>query len=101
MLCLWISFRPVSQGDGIGGPSVRPYMPDGAWDMVWQLRDDSPYDIAFDAEGRITVATGNEGKIYRLSGEPLQPMLVARATAQQVTALDLWHIQDVMTCEVC
>ena len=31
--------------------------------------------------------TGNKGKIYRLSGDPLQPTLVARANAQQVTTL--------------
>jgi hypothetical protein len=33
------------------------------------------------------VATGNQGKIFRLDGEPPQPALVARAAAQQVTAL--------------
>ncbi len=72
---------------GPGAGAVYRIMPDGAWDMVWQLREDSPYDMAFDADGSITVATGNEGKIYRLSGDPLQPMLVARASAQQITAL--------------
>jgi hypothetical protein len=35
----------------------------------------------------VIVATGNKGKIYRLSGDPLQPTLLTRATAQQVTAL--------------
>ncbi len=35
----------------------------------------------------VLVATGNKGKIYRLSGDPLQPTLVARANAQQVTTL--------------
>ena len=33
------------------------------------------------------MATGNKGKIYRLAGDPLQPTLVARANAQQVTTL--------------
>jgi hypothetical protein len=72
---------------GPGAGAIYRILPDGAWDMVWQLREDSPYDIAFDAGGRITVATGNQGKIYRLAGDPLQPMLVARASAQQITAL--------------
>ena len=72
---------------GQGAGAIYRIMPDGAWDMVWQLRDDSPYDIAFDNDGTVTVATGNEGKMYRLSGDPLQPMLVARASAQQITAL--------------
>ncbi len=72
---------------GPGAGAIYRIMPDGAWDMVWQLREDSPYDIAFDTDGSLTVATGNEGKIYRLSGDPLQPMLVARASVQQITAL--------------
>ena len=79
---------PNARGNtGPGAGAIYRIMPDGAWDMVWQLREDSPYDIAFANDGSITVATGNEGKIYRLSGDPLQPMLVARASAQQITAL--------------
>ena len=35
---------------------------------------------------RSIVATGNKGKIYRLEGDPLRPTLLARASAQQVTA---------------
>ena len=33
------------------------------------------------------VATGNKGKVYRLSGDPYQPTLVTRANAEQVTTL--------------
>ncbi len=61
--------------------------PDGLWDQLWESREDSPYDVAFDADGRLIVGTGSKGKIYRLEGDPLQPMLLARASAQQVTAL--------------
>jgi sugar lactone lactonase YvrE len=61
--------------------------PDGLWDQLWESREDSPYDVAFDADGHLIVATGSKGKIYRLEGDPLQPMLLARASAQQVTAL--------------
>ena len=55
-----------NQGQGAG--AMYRIMPDGASDLVWQLREDSPYDLAFDADGSILVATGNEGKIYRLVG---------------------------------
>jgi hypothetical protein len=55
--------------------------------MVWQLRDDVPFDLAFEPGGSVLVATGNAGKIYRLSGDPMQPTLVARALVQQVTSL--------------
>src|SRR5262245_8944560 len=61
--------------------------PDGLWDQLWESKEDSPYDIAFDGDGHLIVATGSKGKIYRLEGDPLQPMLLARASAQQVTAL--------------
>ena len=60
--------------------------PDGLWDQLWESRDDSPYDLTFDTERRLIIGTGNQGKIYRLEGSPLQPTLLARAGAQQVTA---------------
>ena len=60
---------------------------DGAWDLVWELREDTPYDLAFEGNGNLLVATGNKGKIYRLSGEPYQPTLVVRANVQQVTTI--------------
>jgi hypothetical protein len=60
---------------------------DGASDLLWELREDTPYDIAFEGNGSLLVATGNKGKIYRLAGEPSQPTLVVRANVQQVTAI--------------
>jgi len=60
---------------------------DGLWDQVWDSREDLPYDLAFDTEGRLIVATGDKGKIYRLEGDPVRPTLLARASAQQVTSL--------------
>jgi hypothetical protein len=60
--------------------------PDGLWDELWQSREDSPYDIVLDAQGRLMIATGNRGKLFRLEGNPPQPTLVTSAAAQQVTA---------------
>jgi sugar lactone lactonase YvrE len=60
--------------------------PDGLWDQLWESREDSPYDLTFDADGRLIVGTGNKGKVYRLEGDPLQPTLLVGAGAQQVTA---------------
>jgi sugar lactone lactonase YvrE len=74
------------EGRGTKGAVYR-IAPDGLWDELWTSREDSPYDLAFDADGRLIVGTGNKGKIYRLDGNPLQAMLLARAGAQQVTAL--------------
>jgi hypothetical protein len=74
-------------GQGPGAGAVYRVLPDGAWDLVWELDEDTPYDLAFESDGSVMVATGNEGKLYRLSGDPLLPTLVARAPVQQVTAL--------------
>ena len=61
-------------------------MPDGLWDMIWDSRDDLPYDVVLDRTGAPIIATGNKGKLYRLEGDPLRPTLLTRASAQQVTA---------------
>jgi sugar lactone lactonase YvrE len=76
---------PAPRGPATG--AIFRIAPDGAWDLVWESREDTPYDIAFEGNGTLLVATGNKGKIYRLSGDPYQPTLVARANAQQVTTI--------------
>src|SRR5262249_42552083 len=58
---------------------------DGVWDQLWESRDDSPYDIAFDADGALLVGTGNKGKLYRLEGDPTRTSLVTRAGGEQIT----------------
>ena len=61
--------------------------PDGATDVLWETREDTPYDIAFEPGGTVLVATGGKGKLFRLTGDPARATLVARADAQQVTTL--------------
>ena len=61
--------------------------PDGASDAIWESREDTPYDVMFEGKADLLVATGNQGKIYRLTGDPYHPILVARANAEQVTAM--------------
>ena len=75
----------ANTGSSAGG--VYRITPEGVWDLIWSSREDSPYDVALEPDGSVLVGTGNKGKIYRLSGDPLQPTLLTRATAQQVTAL--------------
>jgi hypothetical protein len=85
--------EPASATPGPSAPvgsaagAVYRITPDGASDVIWESREDTPYDIAFEGERDVLVATGNRGKIYRLSGDPYQPTLVARANVEQVTAL--------------
>lgn len=66
--------------------AVYRISPDGVWDQLWESRDDAPYDLTFDQGGTLVVGTGSKGKIYRLEGDPPRPTLLARASAQQVTA---------------
>lgn len=74
---------PVGQSSG----AVFRITPDGASDLIWESREDTPYDIAFQGDRDVLVATGNEGKIYLLSGDPYQPTLVTRVNVEQVTTL--------------
>ena len=93
-----MSIVDTTGGSAGSGPSTREdrrsvkgalyrIAPDGAWDQLWESREDSPYDLAFDQNGALIVGTGSKGKIYRLEGDPLRPTLLARASAQQVTSL--------------
>jgi hypothetical protein len=72
---------------GPGAGAIFRITPDGASDLIWESREDTPYDLAFEPGGALLLATGNKGKIYRLTGDPLQPTLVTRANADQVTTL--------------
>jgi sugar lactone lactonase YvrE len=85
------SSQPASAQSGRNTPmaagALYRIFPDGAWDLLWESRTDTPYDVVIDPDGTILVATGNSGKIFRLTGDPLQPTLIARANAQQVTGL--------------
>jgi hypothetical protein len=65
--------------------AVYRITPDGQWDTVWESSDDSPYDLALDADGGVLIGTGNKGKIFRVVGDPPRVTLVGRAPAQQVT----------------
>ncbi len=92
------SISIVDVSGGAGGPgstredhrsprgAVYRITLDGVWDELWESRDDSPYELTFDPGGALIIGTGNKGKLYRLEGEPLKPTLLARASAQQVTA---------------
>ena len=59
----------------------------GGSDLIWEFRDDQPFDLLVEDGGSLLVATGNAGKIYRLAGEPWRAMLLTRFDAQQITAM--------------
>jgi sugar lactone lactonase YvrE len=67
--------------------AVFRVQPDGLWDEMWTPRDDAPYDMAVEPDGALLVATGNRGKLFRLSGDPVNAVLITRVPAQQATTL--------------
>ena len=67
--------------------SVYRIMPDGIWDVLWSSQDDAPYDLLPDGNGALLVATGNDGKLYRIEAEPARVTLIVSADAQQITSL--------------
>ena len=76
---------PATGGPG-GGPTVGAIFridADGTSDRIWDSADDAPYDLAVLDDGAVLVATGNRGKLYRLSGNPVRATLLGRVPGQQ------------------
>lgn len=71
------------QGRAAG--AVYRIQPDGLWDTLWESQDDAPYDLSVEPGGAVLVATGGKGKVFRLSGDPVRPILVTRVPAAQAT----------------
>jgi hypothetical protein len=76
-----------SQDRSNASGAVFRIQPDGLWDEMWAPREDAPYDIAVEPNGALLVATGTKGKLFRLSGDPVNAVLVSRVPAQQATML--------------
>jgi sugar lactone lactonase YvrE len=70
---------------GTAKGAIYRIAPDGDWSEVWTSTDDAPYDVVIEPNGSLLVATGDKGKLYRISGDPAMATLVTRATAQQIT----------------
>jgi len=67
--------------------AVYRVQPDGLWDELWSTKDDAPYDVSIENDGAVLVATGAKGKLFRLSGNPVSPVLLTRVPAQQATMI--------------
>lgn len=78
--------RADSRRDATRGAIYR-IAPDGLWETFWEATDDVPYDLAVDGDGSVLVATGNKGRLLRLSGDPVKVTVVARTDAQQATTI--------------
>lgn len=68
-----------------GGSEVYRIEKDGYVRKVWSQATDIAYAIAFDAQGRPLIGTGNKGNIYRLDSDVLSTLLI-NAVPTQVTS---------------
>ena len=80
------SSRSESRSSGASKGAVYRIAPDGDWDEVWTSSEDAPYDVLIEPNGSLLVATGDKGKIFRITGDPTVSTLVTRAISQQVTS---------------
>ena len=69
-----------------GGSEVYSIDPDGFPRTIWNDSGEIVYAIAIDPQGRPLLATGNQGKIYRLEKNKMHTLLLDLAPTQ-ITAL--------------
>jgi hypothetical protein len=69
-----------------GGSEIWRIGPDGEPSIYWNHSQALVYALAFDAEGRLIAATGNQGRVYRIESPQSYTRLVQTETGQ-ATAL--------------
>ncbi len=67
--------------------AVYRIAPDGLWDLLWDSDKDTPFDTELLPNGDIVIATGPQGKIYRVNATDGSVLLLNQAQAKQVTQL--------------
>ena len=79
----------ASTGSGGGAPvgAIFRIDVDGTSDKIWESPDDAPYDLAVLDDGALLVATGNRGKLFKLTGDPVRVTLLGRVPGQQAVQL--------------
>ncbi len=65
-----------------GGSEVYRIEPNGNPRRIWNRTPDVVYAISFDAQGRVLLATGNKGNIYRVESPSLYTLLLTMPAAQ-------------------
>lgn len=71
-----------------GGSEIWRIGPDGEPTLFWNHSQALVYALAFDADGRLLAATGNQGRVYRIDSQQSYTRLVDTETSQ-ITALAL------------
>ena len=69
-----------------GGSDVYRILPDGETRRVWASDVDIVYALGLDADGKILVGTGDQGRLFRVESETLETLVLTTAS-EQITAL--------------
>ena len=79
------SMAPSASGVSVTGSDVYRIDPGGNPQKIWSHAQDIIYAIAFDAQGRALLGSGNKGCIYRIESDVLRTALLT-APSTQITA---------------
>ena len=79
------SMASAGSGVSVTGSDVYRIDPAGNPQRIWSHAQDIIYTIAFDAEGRALLGSGNKGYIYRIESDVLYTVLLT-APSTQITA---------------
>ncbi|BDC50096.1 hypothetical protein F183_A24120 [Bryobacterales bacterium F-183] len=69
-----------------GGTELYRIAPDGYAQRIWQHATDIVYDMAFDAQDHLLLASGNKGNLYRIDSDRLHTLVTSLAPTQ-ITSL--------------
>ena len=81
------SMAPSGSGVSVTGSDVYRIDPAGNPQKIWSHAQDIIYAIAFDAQGRALLGSGDRGTIYRIESDVLYTALVT-APSTQITAFE-------------
>jgi hypothetical protein len=76
------SVAPSGSGVSVTGSDVYRIDSAGNPEKMWGHAKDIIYAIAFDAQGRVLLGSGNKGYIYRIESEVLYTALITAASTQ-------------------
>ena len=82
------SMAPPASGVSVTGSDVYRIDPGGNPQKMWSHAHDIIYAIAFDAQGRALLGSGNRGYIYRIESDALYTVLLT-APSTQITAFEI------------
>jgi hypothetical protein len=78
------SLAASGSGVSVTGSDVYRIGPTGEPEKIWSHAQDIVYAIAFDAQGRPLLGTGNKGCIYRIDSDVLYTVLVTAPSTQVI-----------------